>query len=131
MAKDKDLAVEYALARLQGRLSGNEVSFCENKVFTEGDIEKAFNAGRESVIENVSELEWEESKLYGYGGMYLDVCKARTPLGDFLIRECYIPKSGIVLLVNKFSKGDFKTVEEAKSYATKVYKERIKEVLGL
>ena len=56
----KDLAKEYATARLQGRLSGNEVSFSENKIFTEEDIETAFNAGRDSVVENISELEWVE-----------------------------------------------------------------------
>ena len=53
--KQKDLAKEYATARLQGRLSGNEVSFSENKVFTEEDIETAFNAGRESVVESAME----------------------------------------------------------------------------
>lgn len=53
----KDLAKEYATARLQGRLSGNEISFSESKVFTEEDIEAAFNAGRESVVESLPELE--------------------------------------------------------------------------
>lgn len=57
----KDLAQEYALARLQGRLSGNEVSFSENKVFTEEDIKAAFNAGRESVMENMPDLKWYKS----------------------------------------------------------------------
>ena len=59
--KQKDLAEEYATARLYGRLSGNEVSFSENKVFTEDDIKAAFNAGRESVVEKIPELEWEET----------------------------------------------------------------------
>ena len=54
----KKLAQEYAAARLQGRLSGNEISFSESKVFTEEDIEAAFNAGRESVVENMPELKW-------------------------------------------------------------------------
>lgn len=48
---NKDLAKHYSIARLQGRLSGNEVSFSENKVFTEEDIEAAFNAGRDDFIE--------------------------------------------------------------------------------
>lgn len=130
MEKIKDLAEEYALARLQGRLSGNEVSFCEHFIFTEGDIETAFNDGRESVVEKASELEWKEIGLYEDCGIYLDVCKANKPLDEFLIRKWSAPKD-IELLSNKFSKGGFKTIEEAKSYATKVYKERIKEVLGL
>lgn len=91
---------------------------------------RAFEAGRKSVIENASKLEWEEIGLYEDCGIYLNVCKANKPLDEFLIREWYAPKD-IELLSNKFSKGGFKTIEEAKSYATKVYKERIKEVLEL
>ena len=63
--EQKDLAKEYALARLQGRLSGNELSFSENKVFTEEDIVEAFNAGRESVVESVSDLEFKQSSKGG------------------------------------------------------------------
>jgi|GEM_PF-6849917 hypothetical protein len=44
--KKKDLAKEYALARLQGRLIGNETQFDGHEVFTEADIEAAFNAGK-------------------------------------------------------------------------------------
>lgn len=91
---------------------------------------RAFEAGRKSVIENTSKLKWEEIGLYRDCGIYLDVCRANKPLDEFLIRKWYAPKD-IELLSNKFSKGGFKTVEEAKSYATKVYKERIKEVLEL
>ena len=61
----KDLAKEYAFARLQGRLSGNEVSFSDNKVFTEEDIEAAFNAGRDSVVESISDLEFKPNKSGG------------------------------------------------------------------
>lgn len=63
--KQKDLAKEYATARLQGRLSGNEMSFSENKIFTEEDIETAFNAGRESVVKDASELDWEDIGIFG------------------------------------------------------------------
>ena len=58
----KDLAKEYAAARLQGRLSGNEISFSESKVFTEEDIEAAFNVGRESVVENIPKLLFKETR---------------------------------------------------------------------
>ena len=64
--KTKNLAKEYALARLQGRLSGNEMSFSGNNVFTEEDIETAFNAGRRSIVENIPDLEWEFNKADGY-----------------------------------------------------------------
>ena len=126
----KDLAKEYALARLQGRLSGNEISFCENKVFTEGDIETAFNAGRESVVNSVSELEWEDIGIYGEKAMYVDVCKAHKPLEEYIIREWFYPKD-ITLLCNDFTKNGFKNIEEAKEYAYENYKKQIKQALGI
>lgn len=63
--KQKDLAKEYATARLQGRLSGNEVSFSENKVFTEEDIEQAFNEGLKTLVESISDLAFKPNKKGG------------------------------------------------------------------
>lgn len=106
-------------------------SFESKVVFTAEDIENAFNAGSKSVIENASKLEWEEIGLYGDCGLYLDVCKADKPLAKFSIRKWYSPKD-IELLYNDFTiRGGFKSIEEVKSYAIKVYKERIKQALGL
>lgn len=130
MKKQEKLAEEYAVARLQGRFSGNEVSFSENKVFTEEDIEAAFNAGRESVMENSSELEWEDIGIYGEYARYVNVCSAHKPLEEFLIREWFHPKN-IELLGKDFTKSGFKNIEEAKAYAREAYKRRIKQSLGL
>ena len=127
--KHKDLAKEYATARLQGRLSGNEVSFSENKVFTEEDIETAFNAGRDSVVEKASELEWEDIGVYGEKARYINVCRAHKPLEEYLIQEWFYPKN-IELHCNDFTKNGFKNIEEAKAYAKEAYKRRIKQALG-
>lgn len=106
-------------------------SFEGKTVFTIEDTKNAFNAGRESIIEEASKLEWEEVGLYGDCGLYLDVCKADKPLANFSIRKWYSPKD-IELLDNGFLvRGGFKSIEEAKSYAIKVYVERIKKSLGL
>lgn len=119
----KDLAKEYALARLQGRLSGNEVSFSENKIFTEEDIETAFNAGRESVVENMPELEWNDfsDDLTEYF--------ASCPVG-----WCYKISYKInefELFCNDCFIGRFFSIEYAKQAANEDYKKRIKQVLGL
>lgn len=127
--KQKDLAEEYLKRKIK-KEPFNSLTIDFNFAFSANDIEESFNAGRESVIENISELKWKKIGLYGYGAIYLDVCKAHTLLEDFLIRKSYLPKD-IILLGNNFSKGGFKTVKEAKFYATEVYKERIKEVLEL
>ena len=116
----KDLAKEYATPRLQGRLSGNEISFSESKVFTEEDIEAAFNAGRESVVESLPELEWKG---------YAPFIHAATPIGRY-----NIDNFGIWLL--RFNGKEIplstgSSLDEAKLAANEHYKLKIKLALGL
>ena len=125
----KDLAEEYAIKEYE-RLNDNDPIFEDNLCFSIIDIEAAFNAGRESVVENASEIEWEDIGLYGEKAMYVDVCKAHKPLEEFLIQEWFYPKD-IELHGNDFTKKGFKTIEEAKAYAKEAYKKRIKQSLGL
>jgi len=128
--KKKDLSLVYAYKEYTRVNGKGKPAIKENKCFTFDDIKAAFNAGRESVIENASKLEWEEVGLYNECGIYLEVCKADKPLDNFLIRK-WSPSKKIELLSNGFGKGYFKSIEEAKSYAVKVYEERIKGALGL
>ena len=120
----KDLAREYATARLQGRLSGNEISFCENKVFTEGDIETAFNAGRKSIVENIPNLEWVD-----FGN---DMWGANIPFAHIIVmlddsdRKYHIRRNGYSITTKVFA-----TDSQAKSYANDEYKEQLKHALGL
>ena len=120
MEEKKDLAQEYAAARLQGRLSGNEISFSGKEVFTEDDIKAAFNAGRESVVESLPELEWKG---------YAPFIHAATPIGRY-----NIDNFGIWLL--RFNGKEIplptgSSLEEAKQAANEDYKKRIKQALGL
>nr|DAF25536.1 MAG TPA: hypothetical protein [Caudoviricetes sp.] len=122
----KDLAEEYATARLQGRLSGNEVSFSDNKVFTEEDIKAAFNAGRESVVENMPRLLFKESR----GGLIAD-----NGIFEFIY---HIYKSASVdepryafATSYEIPIQWYDTLEEAMDAANEDYKQRIKQVLGL
>lgn len=118
-----NLAKHYSTARLQGRLSGNEVSFSDNKVFTEEDIEAAFNAGRESVVENMPELEWREKicrdeyflEAYALGAYYL--IRLREP--EFRV-AC-----------NYRHLASYTSLTAAKQAAKEHYKELIKQALGL
>lgn len=126
MEKIKDLAEEYALSRLQGRLSGNEVSFCEHFIFTEGDIETAFNAGRESVLENMPRLLFKESQE----GLVAD-----NGIFEFIY---HIYKSASVdepryafATTYETPIQWYDTLEEAMDAANEDYKKRIKQALGL
>lgn len=118
--KKIDLAKEYATARLQGRLSENEVSFSENRVFTEEDIENAFNAGRESVVESMPELDWKGLENF----QYADTCFGRYNIDNFVVQ------------LLRFNGKEIPTpadcsFEEAKQAANEDYKKRIKQALGL
>lgn len=121
--KQKDLAEEYATARLQGRLSGNEVSFSENKVFTEEDIKAAFNAGRESVLESLPELEWREN-----------ICRDKYffeayALGAYYLISLRGPEFHIACNYKHFK--SCTSLSAAKQAANEDYKKRIKQALGL
>lgn len=120
----KNLAEEYASARLQGRLSGNETRFDGHEIFTEADIEDAFNAGRESVVENIPKLIWED--------------KGRGPVAKTIFNLSYIIcDSGSVNLPYTFLFGVkssarwYKTMKEVTQDVNEDYKERIKQALGL
>ena len=118
----KDLAEEYAKERLQGRLSGNEISFSENRVFTEDDIKAAFNAGRESVVESVPELKWK--RVYK-DGPYLAV----TVFNWFYRIEFVYNKFN--LFCNGYYISCYLSLSEAKQAANEHYKKQIKHALGV
>lgn len=133
--EEKKFNVQKRCEEIHAQYGTSEMANYRIQLMCDKIENRAFEAGRKSVIESASKLKWEEINLYRHCGIYLEVCRAHTRLEDFLIRIWSDPRD-IELLSNNFlmggfSKGGFKTVEEAKSYATKVYKERIKEVLEL
>ena len=118
----KDLAEEYATARLQGRLSGNEVSFSDNKVFTEEDIKAAFSAGRESTIDSLPELKWQRVHK---DGLYLAVTVFNWFYRiDFVYNEFH-------LFCNGYFISRYLSLSAVKQAANEHYKKQIKQALGL
>ena len=118
----KDLAEEYATARLQGRLSGNEVSFSDNKVFTEEDIKAAFSAGRESVLETMPELKW--AKVFE-DGRYIAISSFGVSYRiKFAYNEFYLFCDSVYISC-------YISLSDAKQAANEHYKQQIKQTLGL
>lgn len=122
MKEKKDLSLVYALkeyARVNGK---SDPIFEDNKCFTFDDIKAAFNAGRESVIENVPELKWQ--RVYK-AGPYLAVT-----VFDWFYRVEFVDNK-----FNLFSNGYFISryisLSDAKRAANEDYKKRIKQALGL
>ena len=118
--KQKDLSLVYALkeyARVNGK---SDPIFEDNKCFTFDDINDAFNAGRESVVEDVSELEWKG---------YAPFIHAATPIGRYNIDDfgiCLLRFNGKEIPLPSGS-----SLEETKQAANEHYKKQIKQVLGL
>ena len=118
----KDLAEEYATKEYE-RLNDNDPIFEDNLCFSIIDIEAAFNAGRESVVENIPELEWAETTYN---------------LEDYLISHNNGWNYGIFFRGGAFKVhcnsnfiGQFISLTAAKQAANEDYKQRIKQALGL
>ena len=130
MKEKKDLAEKYLTKAKENAIYFKDGSFPNMPLFQEKDIKAAFNAGRESVVEGASELDWEDIGIYGEKARYVNVCRAHKPLEEYMIQKWSCPKD-IELHGNDFAKSGFKTIEDAKAYAKAAYKQRIKQALGL
>lgn len=126
MKEKKYLALVYALkeyARVNGK--GGPI-FEDNKCFTFDDIKAAFNAGRESVVENVPRLLFKETRE----GLIAD-----NGIFEFIY---HIYKSASVdepryafATTYETPIQWYDTLEEAMDAANEDYKKRIKQALGL
>lgn len=122
MGATKDLAKEYAQERLSERKNGNEISFEDKAIFTAEDIENAFNAGRESVVENMPELEWKDNDVTIEGEFAL------CPVGRYEVLRW---DDFFKIWRNPLFLGCRPSLSEAKQAANEDYKERIKQTLGI
>lgn len=121
--KQKDLAEEYAEKEYKRVNGDSEPIFTDETCFTFDDIKYAFNAGRESVMENIPELEWNDFSA-GLENYY-----ASCPIG-----WCYkvsYKVNEFELFCNDCFLGYFFSIEAAKQAANEDYKQRIKQALGL
>ena len=118
--KQKDLSLVYALKEY-ARVNGKGGPIIEDKrCFTLDDIKAAFNAGRESVVEDASELEWKGYAPFIHADTYI----GRYNIDDFGMWLLRFNGKEIPLSTGS-------SLEEAKQAANEDYKKRIKQALGL
>ena len=122
MGATKDLAKQYAQERLSERKNGNEISFEDKAIFTAEDIENAFNAGRESVVKNIPELDWKDDDVTIEGEFAL------CPVGRYEVLRW---DDFFKIWRNPLFLGCRPSLSEAKQAANEDYKERIKQALGI
>lgn len=116
----KDLTEEYLTKAKENAIYFKDGNFPNMPLYQENDIKAAFNAGRESVVESLPELEWKG---------YAPFIHASTPIGRY-----NIDNFGIWLL--RFNGKEIplstgSSLEEAKQAANEDYQKRIKQALGL
>ena len=122
MKEKKDLSLVYALKEY-ARVNGKGGPIIEdNKCFTFDDIKAAFNAGRESVVESLPELEWDKC----VGGV-----TNKDPFRDWYIEIDEYARQKYTLVIPDEIPRCFTTLKEAKQAANEHYKKQIKQALGL
>ena len=118
--KQKDLAGEYLTKAQENAIYFKDGKFPNMPLYQENDIKAAFNAGRESAVENMPELDWKGLENF----QYADTCFGRYNIDNFVVQ------------LLRFNGKEIPTpadcsLEEAQQAANEYYKQRIKQALGL
>lgn len=122
--KQKDLAKEYADLQYKIQQDAPEESPDLSKgVFGHEDIVNAFNAGRESVVESIPELEWVET-TYDLQDYFLSYNNGWS-------YSIFFRDGAFQVHVNCSYIGQYILLAAAKQAANEDYKQRIKQALGL
>ena len=129
--KQKDLAEEYAIKAKENAIYFKDGNFPNMPLYQENDIKAAFNAGRESVVGNMPELEWKDEDRRGDEENYIEESYSLTPFGDYSILRWYTPTDITIYFNGEHFKSGITSVQQAKQAANEDYKKRIKQALGL
>lgn len=119
----KDLAEEYSIKEYARVNGANDYVFIDNRCFTFDDIKAAFNAGRESVVENMPKLEWVETS-YNLEDYFL----SHNNGWNYRI---FFRNRVFCVHLNSNYMGEYLKLSWAKHAANEDYKKRIKQALGL
>lgn len=118
----KDLAEEYAIKAKENAIYFKNGNFPNMPLYQGGDLKAAFNAGRESVVENMPELEWVkfiDGELYTAISSFGDSYRIEFSYNEFN------------LFCNSVYIGCYISFSAAEQAANENCKKRIKQALGL
>lgn len=121
----KDLAEEYAIKAKENAIYFKNGNFPNIPLYQCGDIKAAFNAGRESVVENIPDLEFNQNSN---GGIVAD-----NTIFSESYHLCAIATTGKWSFYMGYDTPVvwYDTAEEAMDAANNDYRNRIKKALGL
>ena len=120
--KQKDLAEAYLAKAQENAIYFKDGNFPNIPLYQENDIKAAFNAGRESVVENMPKLKW--SKAFE-DGLYIAISSFGV---SYRIKFVY---NEFHLFCNSVHISCYISLSDAKQAANEHYKKQIKQALGL
>ena len=118
----KDLAEEYLIKAKENAIHFKDGNFPNMPLFQGNDIKAAFNAGCESVVENMPKLKWQR--------VYKDGPYLAATVFDWFYRIEFIYNK-FHLFCNSYFISCYISLSDAKQAANEHYKKQIKQVLGL
>lgn len=118
----KDLAEAYLAKAKESAIYFKDGNFPDMPLYQENDIRAAFNAGRESVVENMPKLKW--AKVFE-DGPYIAISSFGV---SYKIEFAY---NEFNLFCNSEYISCYISLSAAKHAANENYKELIKQALGL
>lgn len=127
-----DLAKDYARRTSKAKIFSLEQSFLGTpNIFSEKDLEKAFNAGCESVVNNIPKLKWIDGGEPAECYPYIEGYYARTNFGIYTILR-WKSRTNIDMCLNG-NRLDVTTkdINQAKILVEEDYRIRINQMLGL
>lgn len=119
----KDLAEAYLAKAKENAIYFKKSNFPNMPLYQGGDIKAAFNAGRESVVDDIPDLHWKD--IEGYNISY-----AITPFGDYSILW-HTTDNFVVYFNGRHLKLSATKLQQAKQLSNRDYKNRINQILGL
>lgn len=124
-------AKDYLDKVLESAIYFKKGNFPDMPLYNQKSIIDAFNAGHESVVENIPELEWKNEDRFGDFCECTEKCYSKTPFGTYSILEWYSPNDFTINFAGEQINSNLQSVEQAKQVANEDYQNRIKQALRL
>lgn len=121
--ENKDLTKDYLDKVLDSAIYFKKGNFPDMPLYNQKSIIDAFNAGRESVVENMPDLEWREKN-----------CRDKSFLEAYALGAYYLIRlkgPEFYVSCNYRCFASYTSLTAAKQSADEDYKKRIKQALGL
>ena len=124
--KQKDLATEYLTRAKEDAICFKNGEFPDIILYQEKDIKKAFNAGRESIVENIPNLLFKETRegLISDNGIFESIYHIYKAASVYKTRYAFATSYETPIQW-------YDTLEDAENAANEDYKKRIRQALGL